>query len=278
MADSFLTVSSERAAPRKYDIRINGADATFRLRTDPIETSLVTSLSSDLVDLLEIASAVFFADTTARRGGDKRLSLGATWRRDLALHLAVRHPEFWSKPDVTAALTDAVEFLTGDRVTFEFVAKPVEPVAEPYLPLQKASDGFHAKEVILFSGGLDSFAGALGALKDRRENVILVTHRSAPKAITRQVRLSDHLRQEFGNRFLHLHVRATRAGSVSSETTQRSRSFLFACLGYAVARMAGADRISFYENGVVSHNLPIDAQVIETMASRTTHPLALRKL
>ncbi|MCV2874609.1 7-cyano-7-deazaguanine synthase [Defluviimonas sp. WL0050] len=278
MPESFLIVSSESAAPKRYAIRINGSDATFRLKTDPIETSFVRSLSSDLVDLLEIASSVFFADTTVRRGGEGRQKLGAAWRRQLAFQLAVRHPELWSTPEVTAALTDAVEFLTGDRVTFEFVAKPIEPVAEPYLPLQNAPEGFQAKEVILFSGGLDSFAGALEALKDRTDNVILVTHRSAPKAINRQVTLSGYLRKEFKNRFLHLHVRATRAKSVARETTQRSRSFLFACLGYAVARIAGADRLSFYENGVVSHNLPIDAQVIETMASRTTHPLALRKL
>jgi hypothetical protein len=42
--------------------------------------------------------------------------------------------------------------------------------------------------------------------------------------------------------------------------------------------MLGASKVSFYENGVVSQNLPISPQVIGTMATRTTHPLALVKL
>jgi hypothetical protein len=37
-------------------------------------------------------------------------------------------------------------------------------------------------------------------------------------------------------------------------------------------------RVSFYENGVVSVNLPIRRQVIGTMATRTTHPLFLNRL
>jgi hypothetical protein len=37
-------------------------------------------------------------------------------------------------------------------------------------------------------------------------------------------------------------------------------------------------RFSFYENGIVSLNLPISRQVIGTMATRTTHPLFLTRL
>ena len=36
--------------------------------------------------------------------------------------------------------------------------------------------------------------------------------------------------------------------------------------------MAGAKRISFYENGVVSHNLPISPQVVTVKAS-SRHPV-----
>ncbi len=44
------------------------------------------------------------------------------------------------------------------------------------------------------------------------------------------------------------------------------------------SRLFDARRVSFYENGIVSHNLPISPQVVGTMATRTTHPLALQKL
>jgi hypothetical protein len=59
------------------------------------------------------------------------------------------------------------------------------------------------------------------------------------------------------------------------EYTQRSRSFLFASLGAVVARLFDLWRIRFYENGVVSINLPISAQVVGGRATRTTHPKVL---
>jgi len=263
---------------KRQDIRINGPNATFNLKHDAIEEHFKEPLNDLQNDLLEIASSVFFADTAFPRGGDSRPVMGAGWHRNLNFHLAVRRPETWRRPEITNALRDAVEFLTGDRVNFEFGEKPPEDPAEPYLPFDPNADHYQADEVILFSGGLDSFAGALEALKMRPGKVVLVTHRSAPKAITRQTDLGACLKREFGGCVLHLHVRATRARKASKESTQRSRSFLFTALGYVVARMAGASRVSFYENGIVSHNLPISPQVVGTMASRTTHPLAIKKL
>ena len=65
---------------------------------------------------------------------------------------------------------------------------------------------------------------------------------------------------------------------VAWEYTQRTRSFLFACLGLVVARMSGKDTFSFYENGVVSINLPLAGDVIGGRATRTTHPKVLRGL
>ena len=39
--------------------------------------------------------------------------------------------------------------------------------------------------------------------------------------------------------------------------------------------MQGFDLLRFYENGVVSMNLPMSAQVVGTRATRTTHPRVL---
>jgi hypothetical protein len=41
------------------------------------------------------------------------------------------------------------------------------------------------------------------------------------------------------------------------------------------ARLFGLDRIAFFENGVVSLNLPPVAQVVDARATRTTHPQAM---
>ena len=133
-------------------------------------------------------------------------------------------------------------------------------------------------EVILFSGGLDSFSGALETLATTDRRIALVTHQSAQKLISHQLRLAKELSKRFPGRVLHIPVKATRVGTEASDTTQRSRSLLFAALGHVIARMLKAQRISFFENGIVSHNLPIGPQVIGSMATRTTHPLTLLRL
>jgi hypothetical protein len=51
---------------------------------------------------------------------------------------------------------------------------------------------------------------------------------------------------------------------------------LFAVLGFVTARLFDADHLSFFENGVVSLNLPPVAQVLGARATRTTHPQTLR--
>ncbi|QIE43104.1 hypothetical protein G5B39_13765 (plasmid) [Rhodobacteraceae bacterium SC52] len=78
------------------------------------------------------------------------------------------------------------------------------------------------------------------------------------------------------DRLRHVSVKAQLANRARREGTQRSRSFLFAALGMAVERGYGLDRISFFENGVVSLNLPPVAQVVGARATRTTHPKVLK--
>ena len=53
------------------------------------------------------------------------------------------------------------------------------------------------------------------------------------------------------------------------------RSFLYVSIGATVAQMLGQRNVRFYENGVVSLNLPVSAQVVGSRATRTTHPRVL---
>lgn len=259
-------------------VRINGPNPTFTLRSDAIEVAAMRGTEPRLLDLLEIASAVFAADGTVRRGGETRPDMGTKWRRHFTFHIPVREPEFWSQQSVTEALTSLVEFLTEDRVAFRFSQATEPPNAEPYLDLYPHRPAFEADEVILFSGGLDSFSGALEILATTTSKVILVSHRSAQKVIPRQVELGKYLADAYPGRVLHLHVLARRKGQAATDTNQRSRSFLFAALGFVVANSFGARNISFFENGIVSHNLPLTPQIVGTMATRTTHPLSLTKM
>lgn len=278
MAETTFTVRAYQGASRRHTVRVEGPARNFRLETNRIEAGAVVEMDDVCRDLLEIACAVFAGDSSVPRGGDTRAGFGQAWRRDFGFSVAVARPDVWNRPDVRQALTEAVSFLTDDSVRFAFQQAARAPRAQPFFDFGEGAAPFRADEVILFSGGLDSFAGALEALSGTADNVLLVTHRSAQKAIPRQKVLGSYLAQRFEGRVRHLQIRATRIGSTASESTQRSRSFMFTALGYVVARMFEATRLSFYENGVISHNLPINAGVVGTMATRTTHPLALRRL
>ena len=259
-------------------VRINGRQPTFRLATDSLETRALRELDPAYLDLMEIAAIVFAADGAIPRGGPTRPHMGAGWYRRFDFEIPVRNPELWQRADVAAALREAVETLTEDSVSFRFTSAAPDPIVQPYLDLAPTGATFEADEVVLFSGGLDSFAGALELLATTSSRVVLVTHRAAQKAIPRQVELGQYLAERFPDRVMHVHVLARRADQEARDSTQRSRTLLFSALGHAVAHAFGAQRVSFFENGIVSHNLPLSPQIIGTMATRTTHPLALRNI
>lgn len=58
--------------------------------------------------------------------------------------------------------------------------------------------------------------------------------------------------------------------------TQRSRSFLYVSIGATIAGMLGLRSVRFYENGVISLNLPVCAQVVGGRATRTTRPRVMK--
>src|SRR5262249_16661286 len=55
-------------------------------------------------------------------------------------------------------------------------------------------------------------------------------------------------------------------------------SFLLTAMALVAAEIERADRIRFYENGIMSVNLPISTQVVGARCSRSTHPRSLALL
>jgi 7-cyano-7-deazaguanine synthase in queuosine biosynthesis len=132
------------------------------------------------------------------------------------------------------------------------------------------------EEVVLFSGGLDSLAGAVKESVIDKRRVLLVNHRTTEKLTPRHQHLLRTLLAHASDRKpMHIPVRINKVKGLGREYTQRSRSFVFASLGATIATMIGLNRIRFYENGVVSLNLPPSAQVVGARATRTTHPQIL---
>lgn len=274
MIEAEITCVADRTNKR-LNLIFGGSSQTFRLEAGDVFVRNLLPLPETCNDLMRIACAVFHADCSVSRGGDARSDMGAAWRRSFSAKVNVSDPQLWGRQDVREALVDAAEFLTEDSFEFEFDDLPPGKPTQQYFNFASREDERTFDEVILFSGGLDSFAGALQSLADGTGNVVLLTHRSSQKAITRQTRLANYLKGRFPKRVLHVQITARRKQTVATERTQRSRSLLFTSLAYAVARALQISTISFYENGVISQNLPISGSVIGTSATRTTHPLSL---
>jgi len=257
-------------------LALDGRAQNITLRLEDVSKRLVANVPDLLIDLVEIATYVYCADQATGRGGEAQAGMGSDWRRSFRFIIPVRRPDHWNHPKVLGALCDAVSFLSEDDYEFEFVKATDPTELANYFELTEDWGSFKADEVVLFSGGLDSLSGAIEELSDGRKNVVLVSHRSSPKIFGYQRLLVEELKRRFPKRLMHVPVLVTRRGPLPvREYTQRSRSFLYAALACAVAQLFANNKIRFFENGVVSINLPIAEQVVGARATRTTHPLVL---
>lgn len=250
---------------------LHGANANVFLKIGDITDAMAKNVPDVLVDILNVATYVFSADQAIGRGGAR--DTGGRWRRTLRFHVPVRCPDIWTTGDVTGALQDVLGFLSDDDYEFTFTE------LQETQPVQLYIDGLvlsmDAEEVLLFSGGVDSLAGAVQAALCNKRRVALVSHRSAPKRAPQVTQLAEEIARRAPGLVQHIPVWATKAEKVGREYTQRTRSFLYASLATAVAQMLDIDTIRFYENGVTSLNLPVAPQVVGGRATRTTHPQSL---
>lgn len=238
---------------------------------------IACNLTPRILDLLDIAAYVYVADQVTSRGGDVFRQNGVDWRRDFSLYVPVRDFTFWVEPKNRKILIESLNFVSDDKYDFHFseLLEP-EPVQQYFEFLDDSDSNFKPDTVMLFSGGLDSLAGAIEE-GCHQNKVALVTHCATSKLRKHQIGLYNELKTLYPGQFHQIPATVHKSDLPAKEYTQRTRSFLFASLALAVASAFKIDHIKFYENGIVSVNLPIAEQVVGGRASRTTHPLALKK-
>jgi hypothetical protein len=112
-------------------------------------------------------------------------------------------------------------------------------------------------------------------LFQRQESLALVSHHASTMIWGRQTELAESLRTKAPGKLFHVGVTVTKGPREAKEYSQRTRSFLFASLAFVVATLFEKDEITFYENGIVSLNLPIAEHILGSRATRTTHPRVL---
>jgi 7-cyano-7-deazaguanine synthase in queuosine biosynthesis len=225
-------------------------------------------------DLFTVAAAVYCADRVVPRP--------AEWTRNLVIEFPVTDGTRWH--EVNGRLTAALSFLSGDAWQFMPLATntqrgALDGVSSPADPVDA---------VCLFSGGLDSFAGAVDLLAEG-QRVCLVGHYEGGQAPKTQEHLSRRLAQRYGEDRVVLRRLVLRPAPPSGdqqrplpdsrESSTRSRSLLFLAAGLAVAAGYGP-KVPLYipENGFIGINVPLTAARFGSFSTRTTHPYFMATL
>ncbi len=263
----------------KSVIRLNTfpRNGNVYLKFENISKKLASNLPSVCMDMLEVASYVYCADQAITRGGKTYRGDGKDWIRNLYFHIPVRELDLWNQGDLRELLRESLGFLSDDNYEFSFSKLTEHILANEYFDFHKEKPWFHAEEISLFSGGLDSLAGAIEELINLRKNVVLVSHRPVAKISSRQSTLLQEFKSmnKSDKQFLHIPVWVNKDQGLTRDTNQRTRSFLYIMLAASVAEMFKLDRIKCYENGVTSSNLPFSGQIVGARATRSTHPKVL---
>jgi len=226
-----------------------------------------------ILDLLELAAYIFAADRVVFRGARDALEYHA-WSRAMFFAVKVRDVAFWNQSKVKEKLSKAIRFMTGDiDYTFDFLSGHTTPPTSLFDKEEFATAHQRPASVTLFSGGLDSLAGALERLETTEEEVFLISHRSGQPSTKRtQAILANALSQKYPGRVHPYSFDCGMATVRGAEETQRTRAFLFCSIAFAVAHRLGLDSFYAYENGVTSLNFLRRQELMNARASRTTHP------
>ncbi|MBN1882823.1 MAG: 7-cyano-7-deazaguanine synthase [Deltaproteobacteria bacterium] len=230
---------------------------------------------TDAVDLLVLASIVYAVDTKIERITHSQDG----WSREIDLYLPVGNPDLWDKARDNI-LEPMLRFLTGDiwRIRFR---RHIEDILK-FIPCNQEKTLNKIDAVCLFSGGLDSFIGALDLFQNGTKP-LLISHYSNYIDSKIQKACFDILRNEYNND-TDIHIKSKigfKKNTITEgekEDSLRSRSMLFISLGVLAASTV-SDKMTLFipENGLISLNVPIDPLRIGANSTRTTHPFFIDK-
>jgi 7-cyano-7-deazaguanine synthase in queuosine biosynthesis len=214
-----------------------------------------------VADLVTVALSCYAADRLTRRSVD--------WSRRLHLRVALHQPERWIL--AAKALGSYLGTLTDDEWSFDFVGGRVPRLSEQQgtlFPVDLQGKG----TVALFSGGLDSLAGAAYRLTTDPDRLVLLGARSSSVIGRDQHDIAARLRSRHGDRVIELGVPLELRRAWSTESSQRTRGFLFLSLATAAAVTANVDRVLVFENGYGAHNPRLAEHQFGSQATLATHP------
>jgi hypothetical protein len=198
------------------------------------------------------------------------------WVRRLRIEVGVRDVPFWMSSTVRDTVVDLLQWLTGDswHVTFKPISGPgFEGEGQQFLfstPPERPA------RVALFSGGLDSLAGAVNEMVSRPSDYfVLAAVSTNNRMIGAQRNVIAKLRQRSDRVQAVLVPLGLRHAPRHQEISQRSRGLVFLTVGYCTAVGADHDELQVYENGIGALNLSLTPAQIGTHNTRSVHPRTL---
>ncbi|MCU5174630.1 Qat anti-phage system QueC-like protein QatC [Bacillus paranthracis] len=228
------------------------------------------------LDLFYISLAVFGVDRVVSR--DKAQDC---WTRNIRLYIPVLEIEKWIENKLL--LESILDFLSGDKWDIEFRSREF---TEKEIEAKKRIEEFNGEKInketiCMFSGGLDSFIGAIDLLHEQSSvnNLLFVSHYGGGKGVREyQKFLSEKLIDHYGltlDHFKSFFASAKRG----VENTTRTRSLMF--FSHAIVIATGMEEqvnLLIPENGLISLNIPLTNSRLGSSSTRTTHPYYMRLL
>lgn len=256
----------DKGNDNKYQIEVGISDLEFR----NTQAGIVPSLLMDLVDL---SIAIYLSDWI--------LPKSLYNKSEINVQLPLRNAEIFNRPGVKDCLHELLSWYTFDDWSFSFVNRTQAPRAiecKPKLPFPTTQT-----EVALWSGGLDSLAGA----KDRISAQTAERYAFFGTGINRQVlgkqeeifhKLKSTTSKEVNLIRVPIKVEYDSKCRPSNNSTFRARGITFKILGAICALLEGQNKLYIYENGYGALNLPFTKAETGIMHTRSVHPISLSKL
>lgn len=231
-----------------------------------------------VLDFLLLASLCYVTDKAV-----PRRSAPDNWTREFEVVLPVSDVTIWKR--VASDLNMVLGFLSGDvwRLSFRELGEvPIfaVPARKRSRQGRLARTKVAASTVCLFSGGLDSLAGAIDLLAgDDRQEILLVGHYDVAGPKSQQEILFTNLPDRYRSRTELLQIRVSHRPDSAAELTLRTRSLVFIALGVYAARALGKDCPLYApENGLIAINIPLTPSRAGSCSTRTMHPFFIDKL
>lgn len=226
------------------------------------------------IELLIIATLVTLADTRISR----ELNSQDSWSREIDLYVPVEDVSQWQNN--SELLCTILNFLSGDRWRV-FFRKSSHEYSRFLNPTQQKLINIY-DSVALFSGGLDSFIGAVDLLSNGKKPIFVSHYWDTLTPNYQNLALSSLAKTFKQDSFRQIKARigfnANYVSKNDNEKTLRARSFLFFALAVCVvSTMDGHNIIIIPENGLISLNVPLTYLRLGTLSTKTTHPFYMKK-